>query len=155
MENIRIRVSNSNPKTNRKVDHSIGFRNNLGSSCKSCQMMTSVAVVLFYADSIIFSDNVAFRRQDFCESVPVVCEKHTIPTMLYFVVKSPECRGIATSKNPRDRFPRITVYSFYEPKFVFFEPMKCHISSNSISSTVSLTVGSSMLFAYALIHLYT
>jgi len=146
-ENIRIGVSNSNPKTYGKVNHGIRFRNNLCSSGKSLQIMTSVTVVLFNTNGMRFPDNMAFRRQNFCESIPVVCKKHTMPTMLHFLVKPPKRRGIAPSENPSYRSACIAVYRFYEPEFVFFEPMKCHISSNSISSVVSLTFGSSMLCA--------
>ena len=127
----------------------------LGASSEPCQMMADIAVVLLNGNSMLFSDDMPFGRQNLSESVPVICEKEAIPTMLHLVVKPPECRNIALAENPSNRLTCASVYCFDEPEFVFFEPMKCHISSNSISSTVSLTYSSSMLSAYARIHLYT
>jgi len=119
MENTRVRGGNSLPKTNRKVKHRNRFRNELSSACKSCQMMTSVAVVLLYADSIGFSDNVAFWRQNFRKSTPSVSEKEAVPAMLDFFVKSAKSCRITITQHPSDRSACATVNRLFQSYLVF------------------------------------
>ena len=117
--------------------------------------MTCVAVVLLNADCMRLANNVAGFWQNLSESLPIISKKDTIFTVFYFVIESSEGCSITIAEYPCHSFPCATINGFDEPKFVFFDPIKCHISSNSISSIVPHTSGSSILSPYVFIHLYT
>jgi hypothetical protein len=53
--------------------------------------------------------------------------------------------NITTTKHPGHSSPCATVNGFDDPKFVFFEPTKCCISSNSICVISPDTSGSDRL----------
>lgn len=61
--------------------------------------------------------------------------------VLDFGVKQLEDVSIMIAHNPVDTSPRATVQYLDDPSLVFFDPTKCHISSNSISRTSLGTSG--------------
>ena len=75
--------------------------------------------------------------------------------MLYFVVQSLKCGRITITEYPRHSSPCATVNCFDNPQFLFFEPMKCHISSNSIWVISPDTFGSCRFSTYSRIQRYT
>jgi hypothetical protein len=105
-------------------------------------VVPGVAVVALYGDSVRLAYDVALVWEHFCESVPVVCVENATLQVLHFVVEPPECCRITTAEHPGHGSPCITVNGLDDPKLVFFEPTKCHISSNSISLTPLGTSGS-------------
>ena len=96
-------------------------------------MMTGIAVVLFNRYCVRLSDDVAILRQYLAKSVPVISIEDAVLQVFHFVIESFECCSITTTDNPGHSSPCATIHGFDDPSFVFFAPMKCHISSNSIS----------------------
>ena len=68
--------------------------------------------------------------------------KNTFVQMFDLVIQLAEGCSITTTSDPGHGSPCATIQRFDDPYFVFFEPMKCHISSNSISWMLPGTVGS-------------
>ena len=126
------------------------MRYNLGTPGESPQMMTRVAVIVLNINGMRFSDYVALGRQHFGKGVPIVCVKYASSDVLYFVIETVECCSITMPEHPGHSSPCITVNGFDEPKFVFFEPTKCHISSNSMCRISPDTSGSGKLSPNAL-----
>ena len=56
-----------------KADHLLWLADNLRSSGHSPQIMTGIWVVLLNCYCIFFPYDVSLWRQDFCESIPIVC----------------------------------------------------------------------------------
>jgi hypothetical protein len=115
-------------------------------------MMTGIAIVPLNCMGSAFPDDVSLRWQDFGERVPVIREESTVLQMLHFVVESLERCAITTTENPGDSSPAATVKCLDEPKLLFFDCMKCHISSNSIWVISPLIDGSSVLIPASRIH---
>jgi len=124
---------------------------NLGAPRESAQMVSRVAVIMLNVYSVRFSDNMTLRRQHFGKGIPVIRVKYTVGEVFYFVVETSECCSITTAEHPGHGSPCITVNGFDEPKLVFFEPIKCHISSNSMCRMSPGTSGSGKLSPNALI----
>ena len=74
--------------------------------------------------------------------------------MLDFVIEPLKRCNITTTDNPGNSSPCTTVRRFDNPLFVFFDPMKCHISSNSISLISVVIAGSGRSSASLEIHRY-
>ena len=96
-------------------------------------MVARVTVVLLDSDSVRLADDVSIRGQHPGEGVPDVGVENTTGQVPDFVVEPPERCSITTAYNPGDGSPASTIQGLDDPPFVFFDPMKCHISSNSIS----------------------
>ncbi len=75
--------------------------------------------------------------------------------MFYFFVESSKCYRITIAEHPGHSSPCATVNGFDNPKFSFFDPIKCHISSNSIWVISPGTCGSGKLSPNARIQRYT
>ncbi len=146
---------NGVPNTQGQVNHEFFLGNDLGTPSESSQMVARVAVIVFNINRMGFADNMAFRRQNIRESIPVVSVKGAVFQMLYFVIESPKGCRITTAEHPGHGSPCATVNGFDNPKLSFFEPRKCHISSNSICVISPDTSGSGKLSPYARIHRYT
>ena len=117
--------------------------------------MACVAVVVFNVDCVGFADNMSLRRQDFCEGVPCVGVESAACKVFYFVIESSKCCSITTAEHPCHSSPRATVNGFDNPKFVFFDLTKCHISSNSICVISPGTSGSGRVSPKSRIQRYT
>ena len=83
-------------------------------------MMASVTIIPFDCYRSAFSDDVAFRWQDFGKGIPIIGEESAVFQVFQFVVEPPECCAITTTENPGDSSPAATVKGFDEPKFSFF-----------------------------------
>ena len=130
------------PKFYRAIDHRFFFGDNLSAPRHTAKMVPCVAVVALDTDGSAFSDNVAFFGQNLRKSLPIICIECTLFQMLDFIIESLERCSITIPCNPGNRSPCTTIHGFDDPYFVFFEPMKCHISSNSISLISAKIVGS-------------
>ncbi|MFH1075356.1 MAG: hypothetical protein V1753_00700 [Pseudomonadota bacterium] len=108
----------------------------------SAQMMTGVAVVLFDSCCVGLTNDMALLWKNFCKSIPIVSEKYTFGQVVDFVIESLEDCSITTANNPGNSSPCATIQRFDDTFFVFFDPTKCHISSNSISLMSPETLGS-------------
>jgi hypothetical protein len=117
-------------------------------------VVPGVAIVLLNSDGVLFANNMPISRKDFFESLPVVRVKNAGSQVLDFVIEPPEGFSITTTDNPGNSSPCATIHRFDDPFFVFFDWIKCHISSNSISLIEPEITGSSMPSAIDFIHLY-
>ena len=97
-------------------------------------MMSRIAVVAFNRMSCTLSNYMPLCWQNFGKCDPIICKKYAIFQVLHFIIESPECCAITTTENPGDSSPATAVKGFDEPKFSFFDWMKGHILSNSISA---------------------
>ena len=113
--------------------------------------MACVAVVALDGDGVRLADDVAFGRQDFGKSVPVIRVKGAKGQVFDLVVEPLEGGSITIAENPGHSSPCATIHRFDKPDFVFFDPMKCHISSNSISVILPETGGTAIFAASSLI----
>ena len=100
--------------------------------------MPCIAVVTLNCHSTGFTNHVPFFGKHLGKNIPIV---RIIGAMLYFVVESSKRCNITTAEYPGDSFPRAAINGLNEPKLVFFELIKCHISSNSISLISPSTEG--------------
>jgi hypothetical protein len=89
-----------------------------------------------------FSDDVTLDRKDFGKGFPRVGIENTLFQVSDFVVKLSEGASITTTEHPGHGSPCAMIHGFDDPEFLFFEPMKCLISSNSISVIFPETSGS-------------
>jgi hypothetical protein len=94
--------------------------------------MASIAVIAFNCVRLAFSGYVAFWRQNIGKGIPIIGVKNAIFQAPYLVVEPFECCAVTTTGNPGDSSPAATVKGFDKLKFLFFDSIKCHISSNSI-----------------------
>ncbi len=133
------------PDAQSQVNHARRLRNNLGSAGETTQVVARIAVVMFNIDGVRFADNMPFWRQNFGERIPVIRIKSAIFQMFYLVVEFSEGCRITTAEYPGHSSPCATVNGLDDPKLSFFEPIKCHISSNSISVISPDTSGSGKL----------
>ena len=125
------------PEFEGHVDFVFFLGDDFGSSSHASEVVAGVAIVLLDGNGVFFADDVSFGRQHFSEGIPVVGIKDAVGQVLDFVVKSSERLSITTADNPRDGFTCSASHRFEDPFFVFFDPTKCHISSNSISRRAS------------------
>jgi len=116
--------------------------------------MTGVAVVLFDGNGSGFADDMSLRRQMLGEGIPVLGVEHAVRQVPELVVEPPEGCSITTADHPGHSSPYATIQRLDNPDFVFFEPMKCHISSNSISLMSPATAGSGSFAISSTIHRY-
>src|SRR5579871_5201361 len=144
--------SEREPKLHGIVDHLMLFRDDLGASGHASQMVPSVAVVPLNGDCAGLADDVAFFGKNFGESVPIIGVEDAIRQVLYLVVEPPERCSITTADHPGNSSPCATIHRFDDPEFVFFDPMKCHISSNSISLMSPGMAGSGSFAISSTIH---
>src|SRR5713101_6245079 len=114
-------------------------------------MMAGIAVVALDGDGMRLADDVTLRWQHSGESLPVIRVEGAVGQMPDFVVEPPEGLSITTACNPGHGSPCATIHRLDDPELVFFEPMKCHISSNSISRMPPGTSGSGSMAASSLI----
>jgi hypothetical protein len=117
--------------------------------------MARIAVIVLNINGMRFTDYVSLRRQDFRESTPVIGIKSATRQMFDLVVEPLECCSITIAEHPGHSFPCTTINGLDDPKLVFFEPTKCHISSNSICVMSPGTSGSGMLSPNDRIQRYT
>ena len=122
----------SAPQPDCQINHKWAFRDDFSAPCKPSQMMSSVAVIAFSHMSSALPNNMTFRRENLSKRIPIICVKNTVFQMLNLCIESSECCAITITENPGNSSPATAVKSFDEPKFCFFDCMKCHISSNSI-----------------------
>jgi hypothetical protein len=121
------------PDAQGKVDHGFFARDPFGSAGESSQMVARIAVVAFDMCGMGFADDVAFRRQDFGKSIPMVGVINAVFQVFDLVVEAPKGSSITTTEHPGHSSPRATIHGLDDPEVLFFEPIKCNISSNSIS----------------------
>ena len=74
--------------------------------------------------------------------------------MFHFFIEPPESCSITTAEHPGHSSPCATVNGFDDPNFSFFDPTKCHISSNSICWISPDTSGSGRFLPKAWIQRY-
>jgi len=60
----------------------------------------------------------AFFRQDFGESIPIVSIKYAAIEVRNFAVKPSESFGVPFAEYPSSRTPRFTIYGFDKSEFV-------------------------------------
>jgi len=77
-----------------------GLGDNLGASGHATEVMSSVAVVAFDGNGMLFADNMAFWWQYFGKSIPIIGVKSAFGEMLYFVVEASESCSITTAQHP-------------------------------------------------------
>src|SRR5215469_7374007 len=94
-----------------------------------------------------FTDYVTLRRQHSRKHIPVICVECTIRAVLHFVIEPSKGCSITIAENPGHGLACITVNCFEDPNSFFFEPTKCHISSNSMCFISAGTSGSGSLMA--------
>jgi hypothetical protein len=111
---------------------------------ESSQVMSCVAVVLFDRKRPGFTDYVPLRRQNLHERIPLVCVERAVFQVLHFIVQASESCAITITENPGDCPAAAAINGLDEPKFPFFDSMKCHISSNSTCVISPSTVGSAV-----------
>jgi hypothetical protein len=105
-------------------------------------MMAGVAVILRNGDGMGLSDDMPFGRQTLRKGFPVVSVENALREMFDLVLEPLEGCSITTADHPGHSSPCATIHRLDDPEFGFFEPMKCHISSNSISRMSPGTTGS-------------
>jgi hypothetical protein len=121
------------PKPQCDGNHFRLFVHHLCTAREPSQVMARIAVVVLNVNCVGLADDMAFGRQNFGKSTPIILVKRTAPQVFHFAVESPERCSITTAEYPCHGSPCATIKGFDDPKPVFFEPTKCHISSNSIS----------------------
>jgi hypothetical protein len=121
------------PDAQGQLGHGFLARDHLGSSGKSSQVVARIAVIAFDACGMALADDVAFWRQDLGEGLPRVSVINALFQVLDLIVEPPEGSSITTTEHPGHGSPCATIQGLDDPAFLFFEPMKCHISSNAIS----------------------
>ena len=109
------------------------LRDNLRSSGESRQMMPRIAVVALYGHSVHLANNMSFGRQNCRKRIPCACIKDAPLKVFHLVIEPLKGCSITIAEHPCHGSPCTTINGFDDPKFVFFDPTKCHISSNSIS----------------------
>jgi hypothetical protein len=145
------RGGKSQPELERSIDHEFLFGDDLGAAGHAPEMMAGIAVVVLDSDGVGLADDLTIRRQVPGESVPIVDIEDAVRQVLDLVVEPPEGCSITTACNPGHGSPCATIHRLDDPELVFFEPMKCHISSNSISLMSPGTSGSGKACASSLI----
>ncbi len=83
-------------------------------------MMASIAIILFDANGMTFSPDMAIRREDFGKSLPVIDVEGTFFQMFHLVVQPLKRCSITTTDNPGNSFPCATIQGFNDPFLVFF-----------------------------------
>ena len=83
-------------------------------------MMACVGIVGFNDMSVSLSDNMAFRRQNFSESVPSVAIENAVFEMFQFGVEPLESLLITLSKYPRNCSTCAAVNCLDDPQLSFF-----------------------------------
>lgn len=106
--------------------------------------MAGVAVILFNANCSGFTDDMAFWGKYASKGIPIICIESAFCQVLDFVVKLLEGCSITIADHPGKGSPCATIQGLDDPFFVFFEPTKCHISSNSISLILPSIAGSAV-----------
>jgi hypothetical protein len=134
------------------INHSVLFRDDFGFPCHPPQMMPRIAAVLLYPRGVRLADPMPVLRQHRSECVPVVGVGRAARQVLDLVVEPSEGCNITTTDHPGNSAPCATIQRLDGPALVFFEPTKCHISSNSISWMPPGTSGSGKLAAASVIH---
>ena len=84
------------------IDSIFTFRNNFCLSGESTEVMSSIGVVRFDDVRMSLTDNMAVRRQNLGESVPVVGIESAVFEMLQFCIKAFESPLVTLSKYPRN-----------------------------------------------------
>jgi len=133
------------------MDHELLLGNHLSATRHAPQVVTGVAVVLLNRDGMRLSNDVSFCRKHGCKCIPVVRIKEAVRQVLDLVVEPLEGLSITMACNPGHSSPCATIHGLDDPECVFFLPIKCHISSNSISWISPGTSGSGSRSASSLI----
>ena len=81
-------------------------------------MMACIAVITLNGNSVFFSDNMVFFRQNFGESIPIVGIKYTVIEVRNFAVKPGEGFGVPFAEYPSDQAPSFTIHGFDKPELV-------------------------------------
>ena len=96
-------------------------------------MMACIAVVLLNRDGVRLPHDVSFFGEHGCQCIPVIRVKETVLQVLDFIGESPKCCSITMADNPGEGSACSTIHGYDDPLCVVFDPMKCHMSSNTIS----------------------
>ena len=148
----QVRGREGDPELDGIVDHLCLFRDDLGAAGHASEVMAGVAVIVLNGDRSGFADDMPLRRQMLGESIPAVGVEDTVGQVLDLVVEPSKRCSITTADHPGNRSPCATIHRLDDPEFVFFEPMKCHISSNSISLISPGTSGSGSFAISSTLH---
>ena len=148
----QVRGREGDPELDGIVDHLCLFRDDLGAAGHASEVMAGVAVIVLNGDRSGFADDMPLRRQMLGESIPAVGVEDTVGQVLDLVVEPSKRCSITTADHPGNRSPCATIHRLDDPEFVFFEPMKCHISSNSISLISPGTSGSGSFAIASTLH---
>jgi len=128
-----IRRGEGKPEFHGVVDHLRLLGDDLGAPSHPPQRVACMAVILLDSDGSRLADDMACWGQVFGQSIPVVSLEDAIAQVFDLVVELPERYSITTADHPGKRSPCATIHRLDDPAFVCFEPMTCHMSSNSMS----------------------
>ena len=141
----KVRRCDGPPDSQGDVHHMRQPGYHLGPPGKPPQVVTSIAVVSLNIRRVLLANEMSLRWQHRSKCPPVICMESTALKVLHLVVKSSESCNITTAEHPGHGSPCVTINGLDDPKLLFFDPMKCHISSNCISRMPSATFGSGKL----------
>jgi hypothetical protein len=82
---------------------------------------------------VCFAHDMTLGGEHLGKRAPVICIKDTIRSMFDLIIEPLECCSITTTEYPGNGSPCATIHGLNDPNFSFFDWIKCHISSNSIS----------------------
>ena len=125
-----------------EVNHDLFFRDDLGAPGEPPEEVARVAVVALDMQRVFLPYDVLPRRDDLGEGIPAVAVERARPEVLHLVVEPLEGCSITIAEHPGQGLPAAAINGLDEPKLLFFDSTKCHISSNSISRTSEPTSGS-------------